>query len=143
MKDYSKWMNPQTNQQQKQEVFQQYHYDAKYKVAYHDFIIKLSDSIHEYAPNVGIRDIEHTQIKHMLGGNYYLQGFTKQYGKQYRRYILDRDGKWHEVPSPDWVGLGYESNDDTLKAFAIDIYHEYWRIQNELRTTSANGNTDN
>ena len=127
MKDYSEWMNPQTNQQQqKQEVFQQYQYDAKYKVAYEEMIRKYSAYLHEIAPYLTHEDIEHVQFKHMLGG-YYLQGFYKRYGKQLRRFIFDRDGKWFEAPALEWASLGHETNDDTIKAFIIDMYHEYWR----------------
>ncbi|MFV2049639.1 hypothetical protein CJ195_21900 [Bacillus sp. UMB0899] len=105
---------------------QQYQYDAMYKVKYHDFIKQFSGYVSEYLSNDFISKIDHQEIKHSTGGHSYLHGFHKQYGNQFRRYTLDQNGKWFEVTKSWYVGLGNEVTEDTVKAFIIDIYHEYY-----------------
>lgn len=131
MKSYlDYWKYTKTPQSKPQSPpFQQYQYDAKYKVENGKLIGKLHNFLSKYVENKTINEIEYIPIRHSLGGNHYLCGFTYNYKEKVaRRYLLDKDGTWYETPDLMnwWVSLGYEVNDDTLEAFAVDVQMEYY-----------------
>ncbi|WP_026677767.1 hypothetical protein [Fictibacillus gelatini] len=130
MKSYRNyWQHTQPKQPTNPPIFQQYHYDAKFRVEIGKLLGKLHLLFERILPEDCINQIEYKPIKHSLGGNHYLQGYQVIFSNNTaRRYLMDKDGKWFEAPNLMnwWVGLGYEVNDDTLEAFAVDIQTEYY-----------------
>ncbi len=116
--------------QEQQERKIQNEYDIMYKVEYDDFIRKLSHVILDVVPEIDIRDIEHQEVHYYIGGNRYLKGFYKLYRNAKKKYTLGMDGLWYESPIYE-IGKGYPVTENTLRTFAIDIFHEYHMNEEE------------
>lgn len=121
MKNYQNYWQLQLPVKQKQPVFNQYQYDAKYKVEIGKFLGKLHLLFKQSLPQVVIENIETTFIQ---CANY--RGVKKSYKGITRRYLMDNDGVWHEAPANGWVSIGHKVNDDTLQAFVMDLESEYY-----------------
>lgn len=109
----------------------QYHYEAKYNVENLRFQQKLYEFLHEKLPRDLVMSIEHKEITHCG-----LKGYYKIYNdKIERRYLMDYDGKWYEVPKGiSWLDKGYPVNEETLESFIHEIKTDYYlnrREQNE------------
>ena len=121
MNSYQNYWQTRLPVKQEQPVFNQYHYDAKYKVEIGKFLGKLHLLFEQSLPQEAIDNIETAFIQYVS-----YRGVEKKYKGIIRRYLLSHDGIWHETPERGWVSIGYEVNDDTLQAFVTDIKTEYY-----------------
>jgi len=113
-----------------QNFMDEYHYNAMYKVKHREIMQKIINYLNEYHPKrLSMKDISYSPLSYYVGYNhYYLKGFVLEYGSIKRQYKLEKSGDWYENEY-GFVGQGYLVTDDTLKAFVIDLNHEYLRLQ--------------
>lgn len=94
---------------------------AEYDIENLKFQSKLYELFYKHLPKEVVLTIQHKEIIHCG-----LRGYYKIFNdKVERRYLMDLDGKWYEVPKGiNWIDKGLPVNDDTLQAFILEIQSE-------------------
>ncbi|GGJ80506.1 hypothetical protein GGR02_003481 [Anoxybacillus voinovskiensis] len=108
----------------------EYHYNAMYKVKHREIMQKIIQYLNEYQPKrLSMKDISYSPLNYYVGYNHYhLKGFVLEYGNIKRQYKLEKIGDWYENEY-GFVDRGHLVTDDTIKAFVIELNHEYLRLQ--------------
>ncbi|WP_449619973.1 hypothetical protein [Robertmurraya sp. Marseille-Q9965] len=117
-------------EQERQRDIQRYQYDCKFNAEKDKFIPRLYDHFKQL-PLECRSQIKLQTCVHKFG---YFREISVQYKNIGRRYRMDSEGNWFELPDLHsyFTILGYPINDDTLESFAVDIKRKYYIERNEV-----------